>query len=452
MLFSICEYSVCSLLCIQQFFISPANILSLRFVEFGSLREADCALSQLHLMDMGNGVKLKVKVSETKEQREKRLSKKREEDEFLSTLNCAKQKNDSINDDSFEMDDKEVICLNSDQLTSAPTDTVSTPKSPFSSSSPGDGGSPLSSVPTTSSFVSVTGQSHPDSLPSSASTPYSAKGMVLGTCSSVGSTLIPPSHFTTAIPLSSNPSSSSCGHCGKYASSKCAVCKTPYCNTECQKLNWQCHRLECKKIARKRMGGEKETRKTNSPGSDAEPLKIAEDSDDEGFHVTIPDENDLAALSSALEHASLCSHSPHGTRSPPFSQELHSLPLLTRPRSPHSTKPQTPPLPESSSFPFALDSHPVSVHDETSYNKSDLESSNIIGSRTLSLPVVCNESAAINDSPLRPHTVTPVLPIPGSSLRASPIAPPQSVQFTFRRLDSMQPHPKAENCKRFCSI
>ena len=39
---------------------------------------------------MGNGVSLVVKVSETPEQREMRSNKHREEDEFLSTLNCAK--------------------------------------------------------------------------------------------------------------------------------------------------------------------------------------------------------------------------------------------------------------------------------------------------------------------------------------------------------------------------
>ena len=382
-------------------------------------------MRQLHLMDMGNGVKLKVKVSETKEQRDKRLSKKREEEEFLSTLHCAKQKEDAaFTEDGFEMDDKEAACLNPGRPTSATTDIASPPKSPFSSSAPDDCSGPLSSV--SGPVVSATCHSHPSELLASARTPRSPKSKVFDPCSSVENNLIPPSHFASATSLFGMPSSSSCGHCGKYASSKCAVCKTPYCNTECQKLNWQQHRLRCKEIARRRTGEEKDIRKMSSPESDAEPLKIAEDSDDEGFHVTVPDEEDLAELRSVLEHASLSSHPSHGTWSLPFSQEPHSPSLPTKPRSPHGAKqPQTPPHPESSSFPSALDSHPGPVQDVTGYSKCELESVNGTDSRALSLPVVCDESAAINDSPLRPHTVLP-LPIPESGSKASPATLPGS--------------------------
>lgn len=73
------------------------------------MREAVSAIQQLHMFDMGNGIKLGVKVSEKIADRERRLAKKREEDEFLNSLSCTRKDpaRQTSREEDFEMDAEE---------------------------------------------------------------------------------------------------------------------------------------------------------------------------------------------------------------------------------------------------------------------------------------------------------------------------------------------------------
>ena len=85
---------------------SPPPIVFVRFVEFGTKREAEQALQKLNGFNMGNDVRLCVKVAEHQEDRQKRLAKKREDEAFLSTLYCGKREgNDHSCVEDYEMDD-----------------------------------------------------------------------------------------------------------------------------------------------------------------------------------------------------------------------------------------------------------------------------------------------------------------------------------------------------------
>ncbi len=80
-----------------------------RFVEFATIREAVTAIQQLNMFDMGSGNKLIVKISERAGDREKRLAKKLEEENFLNSLHCARKergKQDS-GEEEFEMNEDE---------------------------------------------------------------------------------------------------------------------------------------------------------------------------------------------------------------------------------------------------------------------------------------------------------------------------------------------------------
>ena len=79
-------------------------------MEFGTIREAEQSLQKLNGFNMGNDVRLCVKVAERQEDRQKRLAKKREDEAFLSTLYCGKREgNDHSCVEDYEMDDAQYI-------------------------------------------------------------------------------------------------------------------------------------------------------------------------------------------------------------------------------------------------------------------------------------------------------------------------------------------------------
>ena len=86
-----------------------------RFVEFGSIKEADAALQQLNNFDMGDGIRLSVKVSEKQTDRKNRMEEKKENERFFSSLNMSKNKHNdgSLEEcESYEMNEEEVECQN----------------------------------------------------------------------------------------------------------------------------------------------------------------------------------------------------------------------------------------------------------------------------------------------------------------------------------------------------
>ena len=79
-------------------------------MEFGTIREAEQSLQKLNGFNMGNDVRLCVKVAERQEDGQKRLAKKREDEAFLSTLYCGKREgNDHSCVEDYEMDDAQYI-------------------------------------------------------------------------------------------------------------------------------------------------------------------------------------------------------------------------------------------------------------------------------------------------------------------------------------------------------
>ena len=79
-------------------------------MEFGTIREAEQAVQELNGFNMGNDVRLCVKVAERQEDRQKRLAKKREDEAFLSTLYCGKQEgSDHSCVEDYEMNDAQYI-------------------------------------------------------------------------------------------------------------------------------------------------------------------------------------------------------------------------------------------------------------------------------------------------------------------------------------------------------
>ena len=250
-----------------------------RFVHFATLREAENAITKLHMTDMGDGLKLRVKVAEDETSRERRLSKKREEESFLGTLHCGKASKTSCE----EADDEDLLMGDKEW------DEVQCPKKHSEADNP------------ISSF--------PSGLPlrSSASFGSSEKANRLPRFSSPSqSKLMPPSHFTSSkcVNGEGEPSRSTdsrcgqCERCGIVTSKKCAACKSYFCSTDCQAASWPEHRTKC---TQKEVNG----KDVSSSISEPEPLKIAENSEDEGFVINLPDDDDLDTLSSSLKQANL---------------------------------------------------------------------------------------------------------------------------------------------------
>ena len=234
------------------------------------MREAESAIQMLNNFDMGSGVRLVVKVSERKEDRDKRLAKKRAEEEFLSTLNCgkytAKEEKPAVKN-CYELTEYEMQhCKTSPFLpTYKPRDP--TPRSPQD-----PGGS------------QEDGGEH-----------KGAGGFSLG---GSGGALSLQASFDAgkpAVPSSSSSELKNCTMCGKLCKLSCQRCKAPYCGRECQSRDWKSHKAECR-------GPSTEEDMGRKPGS-ADPreargnselvIREKEHSEDEGFDIPTPPMEEL---------------------------------------------------------------------------------------------------------------------------------------------------------------
>ena len=226
-------------------FFTPLHpIVFVRFVEFGTIREAEQALQKLNGFDTGNNVRLCVKVAERQEDRQKRLGKKREDEAFLSTLYCGKREgnNHSCVED-YEMDDEE----------------AETRKNPFH---------PQYTSPHQSD---TTSHSPADDEPQKVNT----------------------------SPGSSSERKQLCIVCQKMTAVRCSHCKAPYCSRKCQTEDWPLHKQTCR-----RSGGSQLTIAENSETcrrSGGSQLMIAENSEDEGFDISIPGDDEIAAIKECVE-------------------------------------------------------------------------------------------------------------------------------------------------------
>lgn len=261
-------------------------------MEYRTVQEAEQALQQLHGFDMGNKVCLNVKIAERQEDRQRRLAKKREEEAFLSTLHCGKYESEGhISLEEYEMDEQEVEKAlknpllpryntppQSDTSHSFACDHTTTSPGPASLASSG-GAASLSATPGTytngTGLVTSAKEKNVSSFPGSdiQQTPSPEKQQF------------------------------ECTVCRKLTTGKCSRCKAPYCSEKCQKQDWSQHKQTCLPPGTRKNKSESTEPANLSSGEvngiqvdPREPLKIAEDSDDEGFYISIPGDDDIAAI------------------------------------------------------------------------------------------------------------------------------------------------------------
>ena len=277
-------------------------ILFARFVEFGTVREAEQALQKLNGFDAGNNVRLCVKVAEQQEDRQKRLAKKREDEAFLSTLYCGKRGgSDPSCVAEYEMDDEEAQNL----------------KNPFLPQYT----SPHQSDVASHSSISQHANTSPG--PSSLTSSGGAAGLMSsGGAASLSAPAGTYSNGSTQEKddLSSSPGSDEpqkavherkalCIVCKKMTAVRCAQCRAPYCSKKCQTQDWPQHKKVCSQS-----GGGQNSKPDRGLSSDesggvlqsfqgdmSEPLKIAENSEDEGFDISIPGDVEIAAIKQYVE-------------------------------------------------------------------------------------------------------------------------------------------------------
>ena len=249
--------------------MTSSSICRCRFVDYGTIREAESAIQMLNDFDMGSGVRLVVKVSETKEDRDKRLAKKREEEGFLSTLNCgkyaAKEEKPAVRN-GYELTEYEM-----QHCKTSPFLPTYRPRDPTPSSPQDPGGS------------QEDGGEH-----------KGAGGFSLG---GSGGALSLQASFDAgkpAVPSSSSSELKNCTMCGKRCKLSCQRCKAPYCGRECQSRDWKRHKAGCRGPGEEDMGrkpGSADSREAR--GNSELVIREKEHSEDEGFDIPTPPMEEL---------------------------------------------------------------------------------------------------------------------------------------------------------------
>ena len=237
-----------------------------RFVEFSTVREAETAIQLFHNKDMGRGVSLIVKVSDSKKNRDQRLKKDMEDNKFLDTLNCARNGSKDANHPEWSSIED--------------TKMVDNPLQPRYVSSMG---SNTTAATPSSSSAQLPRERAKSSVP--ATSPNGAEG------GSLDKTVWP------------------CVVCGTLTASRCSNCRTVYCNIQCQRQDWPQHKRVCRARSSTTRSSPQQQRPTapadafpSTRAVDTEPLRIAEHSDDDGFVVDCHGKENLVAVKAMIEH------------------------------------------------------------------------------------------------------------------------------------------------------
>ena len=201
-----------------------------------------------HNFDMGGDIRLVVKVSESRETREKRLAKKQEEEEFLGTLHCGK----------YGASEHAPAAGNGYELTEE--ERKNCEKNPFLPSYKmrvGEGGSPQD--------------------------PARDGGGV----KEARKSLLDWDRGGGSKPTSSlSGEEQRCTKCGKLCKQNCQRCRAPYCGRECQESDWGRHKVECERRAGEREGQQQQT-DTQLENSEVA-ITEKQHSEDEGYDIPTP--------------------------------------------------------------------------------------------------------------------------------------------------------------------
>ena len=268
--------------------ISPPP-LSFSFIEFGTVREACAAIQMLNNFEIETGLKLNVKVSETKEDREKRMAKKKDEEEFLSTLRCSKY--ESTTGEQSKVNGYELTSEEMKHCEHSPFLPSYKPREPVANS-------PQEPCGSQNDMGQEGGGAKGFSLGSSAGA-LSLQAMNMGSPNKSVHSL--PSSSTT--PSSNKSSLGPCTMCGKECKMKCQRCKALYCSKKCQINDWDTHRHVCYEKSgvdgTSKQQHQSSTSDYHPSQKEDSPLVIREkeDSDNvEGFDIPTPPLDDIIDL------------------------------------------------------------------------------------------------------------------------------------------------------------
>ena len=341
------------------------------------MREADKAIQMLNGFDMGDGIKLEVKVSVKPEERERRQDKLKEEEQYLSSLNCGKHQRWNAVETDPELNEQE---------------QQNCEKNPFFPSYGLEQKLHVAGSPEELPGVG-TGETREEEDEAEAGSSALGKSAGAHSLRAAMADKSSPEEKKSSSPATGLKSVKICHVCNTACSMSCAQCKTPYCGRKCQERDWPAHRLVCKKLRNIAMWGAAEgngndpqiattlgngnstvrgedemnntlhgashqesAKDEEEKESEEEELSFAikekESSDGEGFDIPTP---------SISEVLSVLNYKPQSSNKRDDHRPSTRLPLhrkattLTSPPAP----PQTPPLsPEEAAFAVHSDSAP----------------------------------------------------------------------------------------------
>ena len=405
------------------------------FVEYSTVREAETAMQQFNNFDMGHGNHLIVKVSMSTKDRQKHLEQQKEDEAFLKTLNCAKKSGGSAN--LFEKEDYELSKEESEKCEENPLVPRYIPR-PNSSPERPTAAVSGSLSPTKTVLTSSDGAASLRA-PSSFTVPH------------VGSNgHSPPSKERTSRAASTSSGSGKggskeqpCNVCQSLTVNKCSRCKIPYCSAACQREDWPVHKTQCRprtseqhcttptaNAASPPCVTESDVHKQPSVPKESVEMKIAEDLDDDGFHVSskYDDEEELQSLQTLLQKV-------RAGKEPSELKKPSAFTIFRSPQgeipSPHGTiVPHAPGIsPDNCNVSlYGLDKSPES---STSFNATDY-STRQNNSEPLKRPSSFEETCTLfgNETALPLTMITSQLYNISQSLMSVPLHSPLPQKFT----------------------